>query len=88
MEEDIRRHMIEDGEDPDAPLPAFRPVPNVQAIRERLNMSQSRAPLFACQVGEPPCPEYGTRARRQPIGRVMLPAAQDRPQFVPELPQI
>jgi putative transcriptional regulator len=26
-EEDIRRHQIEDGEDPDAPLPPFRPVP-------------------------------------------------------------
>ena len=28
-EEDIRRHQIEDGENPDAPLPPFRPVPNV-----------------------------------------------------------
>ena len=28
-EEDIRRHQIEDGEDPDAPLPPFRLVPNV-----------------------------------------------------------
>lgn len=26
-EQDIRRHQIEDGEDPDAPLPPFRPVP-------------------------------------------------------------
>jgi putative transcriptional regulator len=26
-EEDIRRHQIEDGEDPDAPLPPFRRVP-------------------------------------------------------------
>lgn len=28
-EEDIRRHQIEDGEDPDAPLPPFCSVPNV-----------------------------------------------------------
>lgn len=28
-EEDIRRHQIEDGEDPDAPLPPFRSVPNI-----------------------------------------------------------
>ena len=39
-EETIRQHMIEDGEDPDAPLPDYQPVPNVQAIRERLGMSQ------------------------------------------------
>jgi len=31
-EEDIRRHQVENGEDPDAPLPPFRPVPNVPAI--------------------------------------------------------
>ncbi len=35
-EEDIRRHQIEDGEDPDAPLPPFRPTPNVWAIRTQL----------------------------------------------------
>ncbi len=34
-EEDIRRHSIEDGENPDAPLPPFRPAPNVWAIRKR-----------------------------------------------------
>lgn len=30
-EEDIRRHMIEDGEDPDAPLAAVQPVPDMEA---------------------------------------------------------
>lgn len=39
-EEDIRRHQIEDGENPDAPLPPFRPVPNVRAIRAQLRMTQ------------------------------------------------
>lgn len=32
-EEDIRRHQIEDGEDPDAPLPPFRLMPNIRAIQ-------------------------------------------------------
>lgn len=31
-EADIRRQQIEDGENPDAPLPPFRPTPNVRAI--------------------------------------------------------
>ena len=34
-EEDIRRHQIEVGEGPDAPLPPFRPMPNIRAIRTR-----------------------------------------------------
>ena len=36
---DIRRHQIEDGEDPDAPLPPFRPTPNVREIRTRPQMT-------------------------------------------------
>jgi putative transcriptional regulator len=39
-EEDIRRYQIEDGEDPDAPLPAFRVVPTVRSVRTKLNMTQ------------------------------------------------
>lgn len=39
-EDDIRRHQIEDGEDPDAPLPQFRRVPSVRAIRTKLHMTQ------------------------------------------------
>jgi putative transcriptional regulator len=49
-EEDIRRHQIEDGEDPDAPLPPFRPVQNVRAIRMRLQMTQE---AFAKAIGVP-----------------------------------
>jgi putative transcriptional regulator len=49
-EADIRRHMVEDGEDPDAPLPEYRPVPDVQAIRERFAMSQED---FARTIGVP-----------------------------------
>ena len=49
-EEDIRRHMIEDGEDPDAPLPPFEPPPDAKAIRARLGMSQV---AFAALLGIP-----------------------------------
>jgi putative transcriptional regulator len=49
-EADIRRHQIEDGEDPDAPLPPFRPVPNVRAIRTQLRMTQE---AFAKAIGVP-----------------------------------
>ncbi len=49
-EADVRRHMIEDGEDPEAPLADFHPTPDVQAIRERLSMSQA---TFAATIGVP-----------------------------------
>ena len=49
-EADIRRHQIEDGEDPDAPLPPFRPAPNVRAIRTQLRMTQE---AFARAIGVP-----------------------------------
>ena len=49
-EEDIRRHMIEDGEDPDAPFPPFEPPPDAKAIRARLGMSQV---AFAALLGIP-----------------------------------
>ena len=47
---DIRRHQIEDGEDPEAPLPPFRSVPNVRAIRTQLQMTQE---AFAKAIGVP-----------------------------------
>ena len=49
-EEDIRRHQLEDGEDPDAPLPPFCSTPNVRAIRTRLQMTQE---AFAKAIGVP-----------------------------------
>ncbi len=49
-EDDIRRQQIKDGEDPDAPLPPFRAVPNVRAIRTRLQMTQE---AFAKTIGVP-----------------------------------
>ncbi len=49
-EADIRWHQIEDGEDPDAPSPPFRPMPNVRAIRTQLRMTQEG---FAKAIGVP-----------------------------------
>ena len=49
-EEDIRQHMIEDGEDPDAPLPAYRRVVYVHVLRRQLNLSQE---AFAQKIGVP-----------------------------------
>ena len=49
-EEDIRCYMIEDGEDPDAPMANYQRVPDVLAIRERLRMSQDQ---FAQTIGVP-----------------------------------
>jgi putative transcriptional regulator len=49
-EADIRRHQIEDGEDPDAPVPPFRLVPNVRRIRTKLGMTQE---AFARAIGVP-----------------------------------
>jgi putative transcriptional regulator len=48
--DDIRRQQIEDGEDADAPLPPFRPGPNVRAVRTRLQMTQE---AFAKAIGVP-----------------------------------
>ncbi len=49
-EEDIRRHAIEDGEDPDAERSAYRLVPPVTAIRAKLGLTQS---AFANALGVP-----------------------------------
>lgn len=40
-EEDIRRHQIEDGEDPDAPTPPFRPTPNVRAKKVATDIART-----------------------------------------------
>jgi putative transcriptional regulator len=48
-EDDIRRHMIEDGEDPDA-VPHFEPPVLAQAVRRKLGLTQ---PAFARLLGIP-----------------------------------
>lgn len=79
---DIRRHMVEDGEDPDAPLPAFRPVPDVQAIRERLAMSQA---AFAALIGVPVATVRNWEQRRTgiaPSARTLLRIMEREPAAV------
>lgn len=64
-EEDIRQQMIEDGEDPDAPLPVYRRVVLVQIVRERLNLSQE---AFAHAIGVPVATVRRWEQRRTGIG--------------------
>ena len=71
-EDDIRRQMIEDGEDPDAGLPPYRRIPEVQAIRERLRMSQE---AFAATIGVPVATVRNWEQRRTgiaPAARALL----------------
>lgn len=72
-EGDIRRHMIEDGEDPDAPLTAAsEELILPQLLRERFAMSQSE---FADAIGVPVATlrnwEQGRR-RLDPAARSLL----------------
>ena len=81
-EADIRRHMIEDGEDPEAPLADFQPVPDVQAIRERLLMSQA---MFAATIGVPVATVRNWEQRRTgiaPSARTLLRVMEREPAAV------
>ena len=85
-EADIRRPMIEDGEDPAAPLPAFQPVPDVLAIRERLSMSQAR---FAATIGVPVATVRNREQRRTgiaPSARTLLRIMEREPAAVLRAP--
>lgn len=80
-EADIRRHMVEDGEDPDAP-PTYRRVPDVQAIRERLRMSQE---VFAVTIGVPVATVRNWEQRRTgiaPAARTLLRILEREPDAV------
>jgi putative transcriptional regulator len=67
-EDDIRRHMIEDGEDPDAGLPFELPV-QAQDVRKKLGLTQ---PAFARLLGVP----LGTLRNWEQDRFLMEPAAQ------------
>jgi len=67
-EADIRRHMIEDGEDPDAE-PRFAPVVLAQDVRKKLGLTQ---PAFASLLGIP----VATLRNWEQNRFVMEPAAQ------------
>jgi len=78
-EEDIRRHQIEDGEDPDAPLPPFRPMPDVRAIRTQLRMTQA---AFAKAIGVPVATVRNweqSRTSMDPAVRSLLPVVEREP---------
>jgi putative transcriptional regulator len=78
-EDDIRLHQIEDGEDPDAPIADFKPVPNVQAIRERLGMSQE---AFAQTIAVPVATVRNWEQRRTgiaPTARTLLTILEREP---------
>lgn len=78
-EETVRQHMIEDGEDPDALLPAYQPIPDVQAIRERLRMSQDE---FARTIGVPVATVRNWEQRRTgiaPAARTLLQILEREP---------
>lgn len=49
-EAEVERQQVEDGEDPTAPLPAFRPTPDVASIRATLGMTQQ---AFSVAIGVP-----------------------------------
>ncbi len=81
-EEDIRQHMIEDGEDPDAPLPPFRPTPNVRAIRMQLQLTQE---AFAKAIAVPLATVRNweqSRTRMDPAVRSLLRALEREPEAV------
>ena len=72
-EADIRRHMIEDGEDPDAPLPReLQPYISVAAVRAKVGLSQGE---FATATGIPVATlrnwEQGRR-RLDPTARALM----------------
>ena len=69
-EEDIRRHMVEDGEDPDAPLPeVFSVVHSPASLRQRLGVTQAemaarlRLPLTTWRDREQGCVALDPAAR-------------------------
>ena len=71
-EADIQRHMIEDGEEIEGPMPDYQPAPNIQAIRERLGLSQA---LFARTIGVPVATIRNWEQRRTgiaPAARTLL----------------
>ena len=81
-EADIRRHMVEDGEDPDAPPPPYQRVPDVLAIRERLRMSQE---AFATTIGVPVATVRNWEQRRTgiaPAARTLLRILEREPDAV------
>jgi putative transcriptional regulator len=69
-----------DGEDPDAPLPAYQALPDVQSIRTRLGMSQA---AFASTIGVPVATVRNWEQRRTgiaPAARTLLRILEREPE--------
>ncbi|MGI3776748.1 MAG: helix-turn-helix domain-containing protein [Janthinobacterium lividum] len=81
-EADIRRHQVEDGEDPDAPLPRLAPPPDVRAIRAGLQMTQD---AFARAIGVPVATVRNweqSRTRMDPAVRSLMRVLEREPALV------
>jgi putative transcriptional regulator len=80
-ESDIRRHMIEDGQDPKSDLSGFAPVIPPQLLRKKLGMTQ---PEFARALRIPLSTlrnwEQG-RVLPDPAGRSLLTIVAKNPKF-------
>lgn len=79
-EEDTRRHMIEDGLDPDNPLAGMRQVMSPAEVRKRTGLTQSS---FASAIGVPAATiqnwEQG-RTLPDPAARSLLALVADDPE--------
>ena len=80
-ESDIRRHMIEDGQDPKSDLSGFAPVIPPQLLRKKLGMTQAkfakalRIPLSTLRNWEQ------GRVLPDPAGRSLLTFVAKNPKF-------
>jgi putative transcriptional regulator len=80
-ESDIRRHMIEDGQDPKSDLSGFAPVIPPQLLRKKLGMTQAkfakalRIPLSTLRNWEQ------GRVLPDPAGRSLLTIVAKNPKF-------
>lgn len=81
-EEDIRRHMIEDGEDPDRPVVGGELTILPEAVRYKLGMTQEEfAEALRVPVGTIRNWEQG-RVKPDPAARSLLLAVYDNPKAV------
>jgi putative transcriptional regulator len=79
---DIRRHQIEDGEAPEVPVPVFSLVPNVRAIRLKLQMTQD---AFARAIDVPVATVRNweqSRTTMDPAVRSLLRVVEREPEAV------
>ena len=79
-EEDIRRHLVEDGTDPDQPFAGLRPIVSPADVRRRTGLSQDK---FAKALGIPPATlrnwEQG-RTQPDPVALAFFALVDDDPQ--------